>query len=273
MFKELFFTLIALCGIDEETSTKIDTKLQDIIEVKTDMKIQDIIELIRLAVLQEDQMDIMLTPLAQQAITSAKNDMDVKKVVSDAKEKILSKAYLKRFVESFDKIFTHDEIQLLLSYYKADAVKKLFKTGTETFLPVYAGMQEVILDIVKPPLLEGNVIPVTASNFQKEVKEFKGSVLLKVYSMMCGPCQVVTPIFSELSTELGNKVKFCKIDLSFELELLKELEVTSVPTILFIKDGKIIDRHSGLISKEDLRNKVVGSGIVSYKSGCGEHTQ
>ncbi|MGL5264201.1 MAG: thioredoxin family protein [Candidatus Rhabdochlamydia sp.] len=263
MFKELFFTLIALGGIDAETSTKIDTKIQNIIEVKKDTKTQDIIELIRLAVLQEEQLDIMLTPLAQQAITSAKNDMDIKKVVADAKEKILSEAYLKRFVGSFDKIFTDDEIQVLLSYYKAEAVKKLFKTGTETLLPVYAGIQEVIADIVKPPLLEGNVVPVTASNFQKEVKEFKGSVLVKVYSMMCGPCQVVTPIFSELSTELGNKVKFCQIDLSFELELLKELEVTSVPTILFIKDGKIIDRHAGLISKEDLRNKVVGSGIIS----------
>ncbi len=263
MFKELFSTLIVLCGIDAETSTKIDTKIQDIIEVKTDMKMQDTMELIRLAVLQEEQMDIMLPSLVQQAVTSAKNDMDVKKVIADVKEKILSEAYLKKFVENFDKIFTYNEIQLLLSYYRADAVKKLFKKGAETLLPVYAGIQEVIAEIVNPPLLEDNVATVTASNFQKEVKKFKGSVLLKVYSTMCGPCQVVKPIFSELSTELGDKVKFCKIDLSFEPELLKELEVATVPTILFIKDGKIIDRHTGLISKEDLRNKVVGSGIAS----------
>lgn len=263
MFKEIFFALIALCGIDAETEVKTDIKIQDIIEVKTDTKMQDIIELIRLAILQEEQLDIMLTPIAQQAITFAKNDMDTKQVVADAKKKILSEAYLKKFAEPFDKIFTYDEIQVLLNFYKADAVKKFFKTGTETFLPIYAGMQEIIAEIVKSPVLEGNVISVTASNFEKEVKEFKGSVLLEVYSIMCGPCQVVTPIFYELSTELGNKVKFCKIDLSFELELLKKLEVTAVPTILFIKDGKIIDRHAGLISKEDLRNKVVGSGIAS----------
>ena len=152
---------------------------------------------------------------------------------------------------------------MLLSYYRADAVKKLFKKGAETLLPVYAGIQEVIAEIVKPSLLEDNVAAVTASNFQKEVKEFKGSVLLKVYSIMCGPCQVVTPIFSELSTELGDKVKFCQIDLTFDLELLKELEVTSVPTILFIKDGKVINRHTGLISKEELKNKVIESGIAS----------
>ncbi|MGL4539825.1 MAG: thioredoxin family protein [Candidatus Rhabdochlamydia sp.] len=263
MFKEIFFTLIAVCGVDAEIERKTDAKIQDIIEVKTDTKMQDIVELIHVAILQEEQLDIMLMPLAQRLITSAKSDMDVKNVVAEAKEKILSEVYLKRFIDPFDKIFTHDEIQLLLSYYKADAVKKLFKTGAETFLPIYTGMQEVIADIIKFPFLEGNVIPVTASNFQKEVKEFKGSVLLKVYSMMCGPCQVVTPIFSELSTELGNTVKFCQIDLTFDLELLKELEVTSVPTILFIKDGKIIDRHTGLISKEELKNKVVESGIAS----------
>ena len=263
MFKEVFFTLIALCDINAETGTETDTKIQSITETKIDTKMQDIMELIRLAVLQEEQMDIILPSLVQQAVTSAKNDMDVKKVIADVKEKILSEAYLKKFVENFDKIFTYNEIQFLLSYYRADAVKKLFKKGAETLLPVYAGIQEVIADIVKPPLLEDNVAVVSASNFQKEVKEFKGSVLLKVYSTMCGPCQVIKPIFSELSTELGDKVKFCKIDLSFELELLKELEVVSVPTILFIKDGKIIDRHAGLISKEDLRNKIVKNGITS----------
>lgn len=214
MFKEIFFALIALCGINVETEVKTDFKIQDIIEVKTDTKMQDIIELIRLAVLQEEQLDIMLTPLAQQAIT---NDMDTKQVVADAKKKILSEAYLKKFAEPFDKIFTHDEVQVLLNFYKADAVKKFFKTGTETFLPIYAGMQEIIAEIIKSPVLEGNVISVNASNFEKEVKEFQGSVLLEVYSIMCGPCQIVTPIFYELSTELGNTVKFCKIDLSFEL--------------------------------------------------------
>lgn len=260
MFKEIFFTLIAVCGVDAGTGT--DIKIQNVTEMKTDAKMQDTMELIRLTVVQEEQMDMMLTSMAQQLITSAKKDMDVKKVVADAKEQLLSEAYLRKFAEPFDKIFTHDEIQLLISFYKAEAVKKMFKTSSETYLPVYKTMQEIITDIVQPALLD-NVATVTALNFQKEVKEFKGSVLLEVYSIMCGPCQVVAPIFSELSTELGDKVKFCKIDLMGEPKLLEELEVTSVPTILFIKDGKIIDRHTGLISKEELRNKVVGSGIAS----------
>ncbi|KAG6558582.1 hypothetical protein RHOW815_001428 [Candidatus Rhabdochlamydia sp. W815] len=168
---------------------KTDTNVQNITEMKTDTKMQDAMELVRLSVLQQDQMDAMLPSLAQQTITSAKNNMDVKKVVANTKEKLLSKAYLKRFAEPFNKIFTYDEIQLLLSFYRTDAVKKLFKTGSETFLPVYTAMQEIIADIVKPPLLEDNIATVTALNFQKEVKEFKGNILLKVYSMMCGPCQ------------------------------------------------------------------------------------
>jgi thioredoxin 1 len=263
MFKEIFFTLIAVGSINAGTEMKTDTKMQKITETKTDTKLQDTMELVRLSVLQEDQMNAMLPPLVQQAVTSAKNNMDVKKVISDTKDKLLSEAYLKRFAESFNKIFTHDEIQLLISFYKTDAVKKLFKTGSETFLPVYTTIQEIIADIVKPPLLEDSIATVTGLNFQKEVKEFKGSVLLKVYSMMCEPCQAVTPIFSELSTELGSKIKFCKLDLTCEAQLSEELEVASVPTILFIKDGKIIDRHIGLISKEELRDKVVGSGIAS----------
>ncbi|MGL5627057.1 MAG: hypothetical protein ACRDDW_06070 [Candidatus Rhabdochlamydia sp.] len=65
MFKEIFFTLIAVCGVDAEIERKIDAKIQDIIEVKTDTKMQDIVELIHVAILQEEQLDIMLMPLAQ----------------------------------------------------------------------------------------------------------------------------------------------------------------------------------------------------------------
>lgn len=263
MFKEIFFTLLAVGNINVRTEMNTDTKLQNITETKADTKMQDAMELVRLSILQQDQINAMLPSLAQQTINAAKNNMDVKKVVADTKEKLLSEAYLKRFAEPFNKIFTHDEIQLLISFYRADAVKKLFKTGAETFLPVYTAMQEIIADIVRSPLLEDNITTITALNFQEEVREFKGNILLKVYSMMCEPCQTVAPIFSELSTELGDKIKFCKLDLTCEQQLSKELNVASLPTILFIKDGKIIDRHIGLISKEDLKNKVVERGIAS----------
>jgi len=66
---------------------------------------------------------------------------------------------------------------------------------------------------------------------------------------------MVAPIFSELSTEIDN-VKFLKLNVEKEPELSKELKVRSVPTFLFMKNGRILDRHVGSISKEELRTKI-----------------
>lgn len=228
---------------------------------KINQKTQDIIELMRLSALHPDQIDPMLTQTAQVITSTAKSDMNIEEIVLEAKQKLLSDDFLKEFTSSFDKIFTSDEIKQLITYYKSDAVKKLYKSASETYLPIYAATQEVITQIVKPASLENDIISINHSNFKTEIKEFTGSVLLEAYSAMCEPCQAMTPIFSELNIELGEKIKFCKLDLGIEFQLSKELEISLTPTLLFFKNGKIVDRHIGLINKDDLKKKIANNNL------------
>ncbi|MBX7066769.1 MAG: DUF2059 domain-containing protein [Parachlamydiales bacterium] len=215
----------------------------------------DIMELIRLSALNPEQVDQMLTQMVQVALASTKTEAESQKAIAEIKEQMLSDDFIKKFIPAFDKNFTHEEIKTLVYFYKNDAVKKLFKTGAETFMPIYAGMNELISKYAQASLPADQVIMITSDNFQKEVKDYKGTVILEAYSITCGPCKAMAPIFSSLSDEISG-VKFCKLDIGTEFQIAQELQIQSVPTILFIKDGKVKDRHIGLVSKDDLKKKI-----------------
>jgi thioredoxin 1 len=221
--------------------------------VENSDKQKDIVELIRLSSLNPEQLDQVLPQMVQ--LTLGATESDSSKIVAELKEKMLSDEFIKKYVPAFDKNFSHEEIKTLIAYYKEDAVKKLAKVANETILPIYAGVNGLLAQYVKAPA--DSVVSITKNNFQEEVKEFEGSVVLEAYSLSCVPCKALSAIFSALSKEvLGENVKFCKFDIGTEFELAKELKIQSVPTILFIKDGKVIDRQVGLVSKDDLKKKI-----------------
>lgn len=219
-------------------------------------KTQDIMELICLSALHPDQINSMLTQTVEMSISASKSKMNVEEVVAQVKAKMISREFLEQCSQPFDKIFSHDEIKLLLDYYKSEALRKMHKTVSETFVPIYISMQNLVSQIVQTPDGEYRITPITEENYQKEVKEFSGNAILEVYSTFCAPCKTLAPIFSEVSTEFADKIKFLSLNLINESNLAKELEIHSVPTLLFIQDGKVISKHVGLINKSDLTAKI-----------------
>lgn len=103
-------------------------------------------------------------------------------------------------------------------------------------------------------LLSGQTI--TSSNYDTEVVESKTPVVLEVYSNYCHACQTMIPIFSELSHTFAGQVKFAKLNIDKEGGLADELSIRAMPTFLFIKNGQIVNRHVGTISKENLSHKI-----------------
>jgi len=97
---------------------------------------------------------------------------------------------------------------------------------------------------------------ITAKNFQQEILDYPGDLLLEVSSLHCGACQILAPIFSDLKQKFGDKIKFCKLDPESDLELVQKLEIYLLPTILFIRKGEIVDRQTGLIHAEALQGKI-----------------
>ena len=96
----------------------------------------------------------------------------------------------------------------------------------------------------------------TQDSLEKEIKESTLPLVIDIYASWCGPCQQMLPIFEELSKELNNKAKFLKINIDEARTLAIKYGVTSIPTFIFIKNKKVIDKATGYLSKEDLKEKI-----------------
>ena len=93
-------------------------------------------------------------------------------------------------------------------------------------------------------------ITVTKANFEQEVLQATGTVLVDFFATWCGPCKMIAPIVKELADE--GKAKVCKIDVDEEPELAIRFGVDSIPTLLVFRDGALVNRAIGYRSKDQL---------------------
>jgi len=88
--------------------------------------------------------------------------------------------------------------------------------------------------------------------FQKLVIESVRPVVVDFYAVWCGPCQYMEPVFVEASDDFAGKVDFYKVNIDDARDLAIDHGIVSVPTLMFVKDGKVINKHVGAVSKSDL---------------------
>jgi len=98
---------------------------------------------------------------------------------------------------------------------------------------------------------------ITDSNFQAEVMESNKLVVIDFWAQWCGPCKMIGPIIEQLADEYADKdVLIGKVDVDTNKEVSMKYGIRSIPTILFIKNGEVIDKHIGLATKQVLSDKI-----------------
>ena len=95
------------------------------------------------------------------------------------------------------------------------------------------------------------VINTTKANFESEVLKSDKPVVVDFWASWCGPCQMLHPIIDEIAQKV-DKIKVCKININDEPELTEQYDVMSIPTLLFMKEGKIVQRTQGFQSKAEI---------------------
>ena len=98
------------------------------------------------------------------------------------------------------------------------------------------------------------VIELNKNNFNEVINTEK-KILIDFFATWCGPCRMVAPIIDELSEEYAGRIAVGKCDIEEADDLTMEYGIRNVPTVLFIKDGKVVDRFVGSKSKGDVQAK------------------
>jgi len=97
-----------------------------------------------------------------------------------------------------------------------------------------------------------SVITITSKNFEQEVSKSEVPVLLDFWASWCGPCKMVSPIIDEVAKELEGKAKVGKINVDEEQELAQAFSIMSIPTLVVINNGKLVNQAVGVRSKSEI---------------------
>ena len=95
------------------------------------------------------------------------------------------------------------------------------------------------------------ILNITNENFEEEVLNFKGIVVLDFWATWCGPCKALGPILVDFAAENSN-IKVGKVNVDNESEIASKFRIMSIPTLIIFKDGEIANKSVGLISKEQI---------------------
>jgi thioredoxin 1 len=99
-------------------------------------------------------------------------------------------------------------------------------------------------------------LEITDGNFEDLVMKSDKPVMLDFWAPWCGPCRMIAPHVEEISKEFDGKALIGKVNVDNNPEISNTYGIRSIPTILFVKNGKMVDKQIGLCSKQTLINKL-----------------
>ncbi len=100
----------------------------------------------------------------------------------------------------------------------------------------------------------GKYIELTSENFEATIKE--GVSLVDFWAPWCGPCRMIAPVIEELAEDYEGKANICKVNTDEQQDIAVKFGIRSIPTILFFKDGEMVDQMVGAAGKQVFADKL-----------------
>jgi len=96
----------------------------------------------------------------------------------------------------------------------------------------------------------------TDSNFKEKVLDTEGVAVVDFWAEWCGPCRMIGPLIEQMAQEYDGKALIAKVDVDSNPEISLKYGVRSIPTVLYLKNGEIVDKQVGATSKQVLSSKL-----------------
>jgi thioredoxin 1 len=98
-------------------------------------------------------------------------------------------------------------------------------------------------------------VDVTDDTLNEFIKKYP-MVLVDCWAPWCGPCRMMTPVIDKLAKDHAGKVAFAKINVDQNQKVVQTHKIMAIPTLLFVKDGKVVDQIVGLVPKEEIEDAI-----------------
>ena len=100
------------------------------------------------------------------------------------------------------------------------------------------------------------LVTLTDDNFEEEIESISGLAMVDFWAEWCGPCRLVGPVVAELAAEYAGQVKVGKLDVDSNRLTSQRYGIRSIPSILYFKDGQLVDQVIGAVPKSHLEQKI-----------------
>ena len=104
-----------------------------------------------------------------------------------------------------------------------------------------------------------NIVEITSQNFEAEVGNYQGTVLVDFWAPWCGPCRMVGPIVEEIAKDYKGKAKVAKLNTDDAPDIAGRFGIRSIPTLLFFKNGEVVQTLVGAYPKTKIAEKLDSS--------------